>query len=159
MGLTVGDRFQLACPIGGGVRGCKSEEFLRSPYALQSIPAKRHDPVCATSRRLGEGRGDDHVLIEGTAHRLDPAHFVYGRTADREVKPVLAADVSVEDLSQMEPDVELRRRQCLLDTSGVEVSHARQSVLRGAHAPGPTPRPMMVGGPRSRTAHASGAKR
>nr|AAF22882.1 adenylate cyclases-like protein [Bradyrhizobium japonicum] len=57
---------------------------------------------------LVELRRRQQLAIDRAAHRGDAADLVHRRTHHREIEPILAADIAVEDLSDMQPDISRR---------------------------------------------------
>jgi hypothetical protein len=67
-----------------------------------------------------------HVLLHRSAHCRDAHDLVHRRADNREVQPLVASDVTVEDLADMEPKIDLSGRQ-----PGVERSLAETVKHRG----------------------------
>src|SRR5688500_15617368 len=87
------------------------EELLRAADAAEGVAADRDEAgAVLRARGGGEGGREQHHLVGRAAHRGDARRLVDGGADDGEVEPVLAADVAVEDLADMEPEIDMRRR-------------------------------------------------
>src|ERR1700733_14780989 len=69
---------------------------------------------------LRERRREKDWLIHGPAHRRDAAHLVDGGPNDREIEALLAADVAVEDLAEMEPEIHFGRWQAFFEPARIQ---------------------------------------
>src|SRR5579871_5884922 len=91
----------------------------------------------------GEGRGEQERLIDRAAHGGDAAYLVDRGADDSEVEPLLAADIAVEDLADMETQIHLGDGQPGFAAARIEGSDAgagrgggRQGRSAGAMALG-----------------------
>src|SRR5689334_17932937 len=83
-------------------RALDREQLLRPLDAFERIAPDRDEAgALGRERRVREGRGDEHVLLDRAAERGDAARLVHGRADDREIEALPAADVAVEDLADM----------------------------------------------------------
>ena len=90
----------------GGNAGIEGVEILRATDAAQRKPAGGNE--VAPAGRIEPGlkiRRRQQFAIDRAAHRGDAADFIDGRTDHREVEPVLAADVAVKHLADMQADI------------------------------------------------------
>src|ERR1700734_4108258 len=74
------------------------------------------------------GREQDW-LIHRAAHSCDAAHLVHRRSDDGEIEALLAADVAIEDLAEMEAEIHFGRRQAFLESARIQ---GRNRLSRGA---------------------------
>src|SRR5258707_11688218 len=61
-------------------------------------------------------------LTHRAAHGGNAANLVDRRSDDGEIEALLAADVAVEDLAEMEPEIHFGRRQAFLEPARVQGS-------------------------------------
>ena len=95
-------------------------------------PAGRGSGPAASAKR---GR-QQHVLVERAAHGGDPAGLV-DRGADHgEVEPVVAADVAVEHLADVQAEIEARDRQAVGRAPLVQGADAADRVAGGVERAG-----------------------
>src|SRR5579864_947108 len=80
--------------------GIDREQLLSMRYAAQRVAAHRDQAAFQVSN-LGESRRHQDGLIQGAAHRRDPACFVHGRAYHGEIEALAAADVTEEYFADM----------------------------------------------------------
>ncbi len=126
----------------GGNRGIERVEILRAADAAQRVAAGRDqiapagsiEPVAEIGRR-------QEFAIDRAAHRGNAADFVDRRSHHGEVEPVLAADIAVKYLADMQPDIGRGDRTAFCVAARVERAHvaagtiARRAALRAWHRP------------------------
>src|SRR3954451_14591842 len=124
--------------------GIERVEILRAADATQRVAAGGDEIAPAGGvEALVEFRRGQQLAIDRTAHRGDAADLVHGRTDHGEIEPVLAADIAVEDLADMQADI----RRTWWDgpprpASGSALprfcgTNARRAAPRAGHAPCP----------------------
>ena len=90
-------------PVSGAItRPIDGEQLLGPPHPFQREAAQRDQPGPCLARGVRERGGDDHLLLQRAAQRLDPGDLVDGRAHDGEVEPVPTADVAVEHVANMQ---------------------------------------------------------
>src|SRR5260370_10151901 len=76
-------------------------------------------------------RRGQQFAVDRTAHRRDAADLVDRRPHNGEIEAVLAADVAIKHLADMQPDIGRRRRPAIAAAAGVERSRvAPETMLR-----------------------------
>src|SRR5215207_10310668 len=109
---AVSDQEEVAGNLLPTPHPIEREQLLRPGDAAQCVPAHRHEPRAFLAvHRADERRGEQHVPLHRTAHRGDPCRLVHRRPDHREVEPVRAADVAVEHLADVQPEVDAGDRQ------------------------------------------------
>src|SRR5258706_8405267 len=63
-------------------------------------------------------RRGQQLAVNRTAHRRDAADLVDRRPHDGEIEAVLAADVAIKNLADMQPDIGRRRRPAIAAPAG-----------------------------------------
>src|SRR5688572_24337502 len=91
--MASGGRCSEPLRTAGERTSVEGEQFLRLLDAAQGVAADR-DQARAGAERGGEGGGDQHLLVDRSAHGGDAAGLVDRRTDDGEVEAVRAADVA-----------------------------------------------------------------
>ncbi len=108
-------------------------EILRAADAAQR-KAAGGDQIVAP-RRIEPGaerlRGQQFA-VDRTAHRGDAADLVDGGPHHGEIEPVLAADIAVKDLADMQADMGRRHRHAVGGAAGVDRSHVVPETMLGA---------------------------
>src|SRR5215469_6261179 len=90
----------------------RDEEFLRLRDASQRIAADRDEaPAQFRAERVGEARRQQQILFDRPAHGEDPADFVDGRANNREIKTIPAADITIEDVADVQRQIDGGGRQ------------------------------------------------
>src|SRR5438094_9947269 len=101
------------------------EELLRVLDAAQCVAPDRDEPAALQSvHRLREGLRQQHAALDRAAHRGDARNLVDRRPDDREIEPLVAADVAVEHLADMEAEIDFGRRQVVAGPASVELDKA-----------------------------------
>src|SRR4051812_47808395 len=108
----------------------QGEQLLGLLNPPESVPANRNKspPILWQSRRSEVG-GDQDILFDGAAESSDPAHLIHRRTDNRKVEPVLAPDVPVEDLADVQAQVGVRDRQRARRVRFVDQVKAREQLF------------------------------
>ena len=87
--------------------------------------------LCLCVERGGKARRNQDISLDRTAHCQDPADLVDGRTNDSEIETVLAADIAVEDVADMQREIDLGRCQTAFSAAAVELGDAFFDPGRG----------------------------
>src|SRR5271169_3440995 len=83
--------------------GLGGEELLRLPHATQrEAPDRNQTTPHLRAKRVGKVRRNEDILLDRAAHRQDSADFVYCRTDDGEIEAIPAADITVENVADMQ---------------------------------------------------------
>src|SRR6476646_3093813 len=86
--------------------GIEGIEILRAADAAQGKPAggdQKAAPACVqAAAKMGGGQ---QFAVDRTAHRRDAADLVDRRSHHSEIEPVLAADVAVKHVADMQADI------------------------------------------------------
>ena len=85
--------------------------FLRLADATQHKAADRGEWRRIRTQRLDESGGEQQRPVDRAAHRGDAADLVDRRTDDGEVEPVGAADIAIEDVTDMQAEIHVGDRQ------------------------------------------------
>ena len=88
-------------------------EVLRSADAAQGEASDRGQAGAGIAEAIGEALRDQQRLVDRPAHGGDAADFVDSRADDGEIEAVLAADIAVEHLADMQAEIHLGGRQFL----------------------------------------------
>src|SRR5262245_38855794 len=99
--LFSGKAVQVQCGRLVDLRAIHGEKLLRLFDPAQCVAADRYEPA-AHAVNIGEGRRDQHRLLDRPAHGGDPAGLVDRWPHHREVESLGAADISVEHLADMQ---------------------------------------------------------
>ena len=133
-GNASGARYRSYFPADDLVRGnirIERIEILRAADAAQRIAAGGHQIVSPGGIEAGaERRRHQQFAVDRAAHRGDAADLVDGRPHHGEVEPVVAADIAVKHLADMQADMGRRHRPALGRAAGVE----RASCCAGSDA-------------------------
>src|SRR5207244_12082165 len=103
----------------GALEGCGGElffikrvEFLCPRDTPQRVAPDRHQPLpIGRTGRIDKSSREQHIALDRTTHYGDAVYFVDSRANDGEVESVEAADVAVEDLTDMQTEIDLGYRQ------------------------------------------------
>src|SRR5205807_9805038 len=102
--------------------GFGGKELLGLCDTAQSVAAYRNQAAARLwAECCGEARREEHVLLDRPAHRQDPADLVHGRTDYREIDTILAPDVTVEDVADMQREIDRGRRQTDFGAASAEL--------------------------------------
>ena len=86
-------------------------ELLGLGDTAQSEAADRDEVASEVADGGCKCRRDKQRLIDGTAHRGNPAYFIHSRADDSEIKPFLAANVAIKDSSDVKREVHVGNGQ------------------------------------------------
>src|SRR5271155_4220460 len=86
-------------------RRIEREQLLRGADAAQRITPDRDELAFGAAGGLSEARREQQRLLDRAAHRGDAADFIDGRTNDREIETLFAADIAVEHLAEMQRQI------------------------------------------------------
>ena len=112
--------------------GIERIEILRAADAAQRKAAGGNQVVSPGGIEAGaKSRRRQQFAIDRAAHRGDAADLVDRRPHHGEVEPVLAADIAVKDLADMQADIGRRRRPALGGAAGVERDHVAAKAMFG----------------------------
>src|SRR5437879_5239471 len=119
-------------------KGCERierEELLRVLDAAQCIAPDRDEPAAFQSvHRLRESLRQQDAALHRAAHRGDASDLVDRRPDDREIEPLVAADIAVEHLADMEAEIDFGRRQVVAGPPPIEIDKALASAACAARA-------------------------
>src|SRR5437764_7582929 len=108
----------------GGKR-IERKELLRALDAAQRIAPDRDEPAALQSRhRVRKSLRQQDAAFHRTAHRGDAGDLVDRGPDDGEIEPLVAADVSVEHVADMEAEIDFGRRQVVAGPAPVEIGDA-----------------------------------
>src|SRR5207248_3695600 len=86
------------------------EELLRVLDAAQCIAPDRDEPAAFQSvHRVRESLRQQDAALDRAAHRGDAGDLVDRRPDDREIEPLVTADIAVEHLADMEAEIDFGR--------------------------------------------------
>src|SRR5271169_503736 len=112
--------------------GLGGEKLLRLRHAAQSVASDRNQTTShLRANRDREARRNENILLDRAAHRQDSADLVHFRADDREVEAVLAADIAVKHIADMQRQINLGRRQIGFGTASIEFADAIAHPRRG----------------------------
>src|SRR3546814_6459625 len=103
------------------------EQLLRRLDAAQSIAAERDRLVLHAAGGLAEGGRQDRRLVDHAHHAGDARQFVHRRADHGEIEAVLAAEIAVQHIADMQGDRHVSHRQAGI---GAAVAHLAQVLLR-----------------------------
>ena len=98
----------------------EGEEFLWPGDAAQGVASDGYEPAVGFADGAGEGRGDQHRLVDIAAHVGDPAYFVDRRADDGKIEAFAAADVAIKNFADVKTQLHIGGRQAL---GGAPVVH------------------------------------
>jgi len=117
-------------------KGCERierEELLRVLDAAQCIAPDRDEPAAFQSvHRLRESLRQQDAALHRAAHRGDASDLVDRRPDDREIEPLVAADIAVEHLADMQSEINIGGRQAFPGPAPVEFVDAAAQRRFGA---------------------------
>ena len=131
--------------IRGDIR-IERVEILRAADAAQRIAAGGHQIVSPGGVEAGaERRRHQKFPVDRAAHRGDAADLVDGRPHHGEVEPVVAADIAVKHLADMQADMGRRHRPAFGHAAGGERLHVAAEAMFGAQCGAFSHRQVVVG--------------
>ena len=98
-----------------------SHRAVQIARALLRGPLLRVDRLQFTREGIGEGRGDQHRLLQFFCHTFDKCRLIGCRADDGKFSPLMDADVSINDITQMQliPYFSGGRSPCSMSTASM----------------------------------------
>src|ERR1041385_7885138 len=124
----------MRCTITGsnGRERIEREKLLRALDAAQRVTPDRDKPATLQSRhRFRESLRQQDAALDRTAHRGDASDLIDRRSDDGEIESLVAADIAVEHLADMEAEIDLGRGQIVAGPAPVEIGATVPQPLLG----------------------------